>query len=117
MKLVTLNTWGGRIHDPLLDFFGKNRDVDIYCLQEIYHNSSKALVGSEYYNDAFNIYSEIKSKLINHNGYFRPSFGDTYGLSIFIKKEFKLLEEGDVQIYSVPDYITGGGIILEIYNG
>jgi endonuclease/exonuclease/phosphatase family metal-dependent hydrolase len=108
MKLITLNTWGGRVHSPLLQFFKQNQDVDVYCLQEIYHNSNKALVGSEFYDDAFNIYNEIQAELPNHNGYFRPSFGETYGLSVFIKKDIKVNEEGDISIYEVSDYVSGG---------
>lgn len=108
MKLITLNTWGGRVHKPLLKFLSEYQDIDIFCFQEIYHNSTKEIVGSEYYDDSFNLHSDIKNILIEHNGYFRPSFGETYGLSIFVKKDIKITGEGDLLIYDVPGYITGG---------
>ncbi|MEQ1500232.1 MAG: endonuclease/exonuclease/phosphatase family protein [Parcubacteria group bacterium] len=108
MKLITLNTWGGRIHSPLLKFFEENKDVDVFCLQEIYHNSKTALIGSELHKDAFNLFNEIKEKLSHHYGYFRPSVGETYGLSIFVKKDIQVEEEGDIQIYDVPNYVSGG---------
>jgi len=38
MKIITLNTWGGRAgKELLLSFFEKYRDdADIFCLQEIW---------------------------------------------------------------------------------
>lgn len=37
MKLLTLNAWGGKMHEPLLEFIGKMAgDVDIFCLQETF---------------------------------------------------------------------------------
>ena len=41
MKLVTLNIWGGHLYEPLLDFFEHNREVDIFCLQEVYCQANK----------------------------------------------------------------------------
>ena len=39
MKLITLNTWGGRVKDPLHNFLKSySGDIDIFCLQEVYHN-------------------------------------------------------------------------------
>ena len=37
MKIITLNTWGGRAgEERLLDFFNTHKDdTDIFCLQEI----------------------------------------------------------------------------------
>lgn len=37
MKLISLNTWGGRAgKEELLAFFERHRDIDIFCLQEIW---------------------------------------------------------------------------------
>ena len=37
MKLITLNTWGGKLLNPLLEFVRKySQDVDIFCFQEMY---------------------------------------------------------------------------------
>ncbi len=37
MKLITLNTWGGRVKDLNKSFFDKYRDTNIWCLQEMHH--------------------------------------------------------------------------------
>ncbi len=47
MKIISLNTWGGRAgRQILLDFFEKHKDdVDIFCLQEIWSHSYEPLNG------------------------------------------------------------------------
>jgi len=41
MRIISLNTWGGRLIEPLLEFFAAHRDdTDIFCLQEILHNAT-----------------------------------------------------------------------------
>jgi exonuclease III len=39
MKLITLNTWGGRVHKKLIKFLEENQEVDIFCFQEIYNGA------------------------------------------------------------------------------
>lgn len=41
MKLMTLNIWSGHVHAPLLAVMQKHQEVDIFCLQEVYHNATK----------------------------------------------------------------------------
>ena len=45
MKVISLNTWGGRGGlDGLLDFFTRHRDVDVFCLQEVW-DGNEDMVG------------------------------------------------------------------------
>ena len=44
MKIITLNTWGGRAGDGIMDFFKKYSDVDIFLLQEVFHNAGSKTV-------------------------------------------------------------------------
>ena len=39
MKIITLNTWSGVVLEPLLKFFEQYKEVDIFCLQEIYKDA------------------------------------------------------------------------------
>ena len=39
MKLITLNIWGGHLREQLLAFIDAYHDIDIFCLQEAYHNA------------------------------------------------------------------------------
>ncbi|OGZ48935.1 MAG: hypothetical protein A3G60_01890 [Candidatus Ryanbacteria bacterium RIFCSPLOWO2_12_FULL_47_9c] len=36
MKLVSLNTWTGKIFEPLIEFITVHKDADIFCFQEIF---------------------------------------------------------------------------------
>ena len=37
MKLITLNLWGGRVKQPLIDFLlEQEADTAIFCFQEVY---------------------------------------------------------------------------------
>ncbi len=104
MKIITLNTWGGRVSEPLMDFFKKHQDVDIFCLQEIYHNAKDVLV--EYKEDRLNLFSDIQQVLPDYESYFRPSISN-YGLALFAKKGLEILDEGEVLIYKKADYQGG----------
>lgn len=107
MKIISLNTWGGRVHEKLLKFFDDNQDVDIFCLQEIYNGANIEKMDPEFLQDAFNLYSDIKDRLPDHVGYFRPHIEDWYGLAIFLRKEIKIRSEGDISIYDIE--YTGAG--------
>ena len=72
MKLISLNTWGGRHFNPICAFIKKHeKDTDIFCFQEIYDTSSKV---KQYKNLLrANLLLEIKTILPNFNSYFLPS--------------------------------------------
>ncbi len=108
MKLITLNTWGGRVKEPLTGFIEKYKDIDIFCFQEIYDNAEEVMK-DHYSEDCFNIFSDLKELLPNHNAFFRPVLQGVYGLAIFIKKEISLLEEGELFIHqSDSQRVTDG---------
>lgn len=107
MKLITLNTWGGRIYRPFLEFLNKNKDVDIFCFQEIFHNldektSTASLTASSAACEK--LFNNIKEILKNHEGYFCPVHGASYGLATFVKKNIKIAEVGDVLLYKNEDF-------------
>jgi hypothetical protein len=46
MKIVSLNTWAGKAgKEKLLAFFESHREVDVFCLQEIWSGPIKELEG------------------------------------------------------------------------
>lgn len=113
MKLISLNTWGGKIYQPLMAFIKKNAgDTDIFCFQEIFSTESKTNSIKGY---QANLYAEISKILINHQGYFAPSlrnylignrltiekvnFGLDFGLAIFVKKQLSVNLSGDFFVY------------------
>lgn len=103
MKLITLNIWGGHVRAPLLEFIGAQREVDIFCFQEVYHQAV-AKVSSEDRTVSLNIFSELQTLLPNHRSFFRPVVKNIYGIGMFVKKEIDVLEEGEVIIHDNPNY-------------
>ena len=99
MKLISLNTWSGRGgKDILLDFFKRNKDIDIFCLQEVWEG------GHEYApkwgeNIETTLLTNISKILIDHSVFFRPHYHDFYGLAIYVKKDLKIEEEGDIFVF------------------
>lgn len=103
MKLITLNIWGGAVHEPLLKFFAAHQDVDIFCLQEVYSQAEHKISRDErkVYLD---ILSEIKKVLPNHISYFRPTVNNNYGIAILVNKNLQVVSEGEKQIHCNPDF-------------
>lgn len=99
MKLITLNTWGGRVKEPFVEFIEKYRDVDIFCFQEVY-DKSEEILGEEYPDSNHNLFIELTDLLPNHNGFFRPALHGVYGIAIFIKKDYLVSDEGEILIHA-----------------
>lgn len=117
MKIVTLNTWGGRAGSQgLLDFFTKYRDdVDIFCLQEMwsapYEDLEGQVVGGVDLNNE-NIMTtgvqQISALLDDYTAYFRPSYNNNYGLMMFVKNTIKVIEENEFFVYKDKHYVPMG---------
>lgn len=113
MKLISLNTWGGKIYEPLIDFIKQHSaDTDIFCFQEVFSTTSPTKILGD---RRTNLFQEISKILENHRGYFRPQiknfvlgnrigvkktdFDLYFGLAIFIRKEISVSSEGDFFLY------------------
>lgn len=108
MKLITVNSWGGKLFDPFIKFIKEySQQVDIFCFQEMYRSPTDKLISREMHS---NIYGEIKKSLPSHQGYFathlterdlggKVSFPLEGGLAIFINSEIKVNECKDIFIY------------------
>ncbi|HLX54069.1 MAG TPA: endonuclease/exonuclease/phosphatase family protein [Aquella sp.] len=107
MKLITLNIWGGHVREPLLKFIGNNLDIDVFCLQEVYHNATDR-VSTDEREVSLNIFGDLHRLLPNHIPFFRPVVQDVYGIGMFVKKGIKVVGEGEEQIYDNPEF-TGLG--------
>lgn len=103
MKLITLNIWGGHISDPLLEFINSHRDVDIFCLQEVYNNAKQKL-STDGKKVILDIFEQLQALLPEHRGFFRPVVNDTYGIAMFVKNSIEVSEESEICIHPNPDY-------------
>jgi len=107
MKLITLNIWGGHVHDPLLNFIQCQQEIDIFCLQEVYRRAP-AKISTDDKKLSLDIFSEIAVLLPEHSGYFRPIVREIYGISMFVKKGIEIVGEGVTTIHENPHYSGSG---------
>lgn len=106
MKLVTLNIWGGKLFQPLVDFFQNQKDeIDIFCLQEVWNHHQvpeealkKAPPGTK-----VNILSHLVGALPEFHVYFAPAQDKASGLAIFVKKNHTIGHLGDSFIFRSRD--------------
>jgi exonuclease III len=111
MKLISLNVWGGRAgKKQLLDFFKEHEDVDIFCLQEVWNGGAEMagrMAGATPLVDiTYSLLTDIGVVLKGHNVYFRPQFKDYYGLTMFVKKDIIIHQEGEVFVYKEKGYFS-----------
>jgi exonuclease III len=133
MKIVTLNIWGGRLLEPLLEFIEKeSQTVDIFCFQEVYSSSSLTYTRGDILPDGTpytdlsqdnraraNIFSEIEKVLPHFDGIFHPAQTKAdhisfvkddleYGLACFIKKGQKVNKIGNFFVHGSRNSMTEG---------
>ena len=95
MKLISLNIWGGKAFEPLLEFIGAHRDsTDIFCFQEVFKSSSNVRVNR---GVRTNILDDFSRTLSDFCSYFAPAqdgfdndgpvdFEISTGLATFVRK-------------------------------
>jgi endonuclease/exonuclease/phosphatase family metal-dependent hydrolase len=103
MKLITLNIWGGHLRNPLLKFIHNNREIDIFCLQEVYYNAHRTITDRER-EISLNIFSDLQKLLPHHHALFKPAVENVYGLAILIKKNIDIIGEGEINIHQKQHY-------------
>lgn len=116
MKLISLNTWGGKLFDPLIKFIKKNsRDTDIFCFQEVFDTNSNV---KQYQEDTrANLLGELKSVLANFHIFYtiaiagfderaqRVDFDLKMGNAIFLKNSLRILDKGELLLCGKKDEI------------
>lgn len=107
MKLLCLNLWGGRLFESLASFLETKRDIEIFCFQEIYHSAQDTYADTERQPN-LDLLSELEEILPNHLPFYRPVIKGQYGIGMFVKKDVRVDEEGEVILFENPDYIRGG---------
>lgn len=124
MKIISLNTWGGRAgKDKLLEFFSAHKDMDVFCLQEIWSAPYKYLEGHaaggmsiDHSNIMVYGLQDISGLLDSHAAYFKPHHLDNYGLLMLIRKDWDVISEGDVFVYKERGHIPEGDVGFHARN-
>lgn len=109
MQLISLNTWGGKVFEPLMDFIRQHsKNTDIFCFQEIYNTKSSV---TTYHYIRANLLEEIKKILpgfqcfycVEFTGYDscpdKADFDLTVGKAIFVKKNVDVSSQSELYIF------------------
>ncbi|MFA5841135.1 MAG: endonuclease/exonuclease/phosphatase family protein [Candidatus Paceibacterota bacterium] len=88
MKLISLNTWCGKIYEPLKKFIEDNaNETDIFCFQEI--RNGKYLDRWEAEDEVEDLFEKIENILPNFKGYF-TEMTPGLGLATYIKNTLEV---------------------------
>lgn len=124
MRLVSLNIWGGTVFDDVIGFIKKESDqADIFCLQEVFFQSSESKSDKRRYS----IFQEIEKQLPSFVGYFSPvqdgyDYKDrisnhiSFGLAIFVRKEIQVESFEDFFIFGEQNSMEGNNQETLPYN-
>ncbi len=108
MKLITLNIWGGKVFEPLMDFLKKHAvDTDIFCFQEVFNNPPDIKSQMQTWGAKEDIYKNIALVLKDFDGHMAPSQDNEESLCMFVKKDVSVQEIRDQFVYRWKNAIEG----------
>ena len=126
MKLISLNTWGGHLFDPLMEFIkSEAKTTDIFCFQELYFSKSPhASIFGVRPDLALQIAKllsgfSISKRLGSEGAYAKSTMSQKdvrIGEAIFVKKPIKVLEEYGCHTYISDAESTKEGIEIATGN-
>jgi len=124
MKIISLNTYGGHVFEPLMKFIKKEGvDTDVFCFQEMF-SSKDPKVKKTQNHWRVNLLQEIQKVLPEFEAHFVPTQDDyetepdypgqsQLGNAIFYRKNLELIEKGDFFIcHSFNNYKLGDWLSL-----
>ena len=102
MKLISLNTWGGKLHEPLMDFVGQHsKEIDIFCFQEVFSNSKGVPSALRDYA-VLNLFQDLTRALPDFKSYTNKTqicSGQEEILTVFLRKTLHVEETGEFSVY------------------
>jgi len=109
MKLLSLNLWGGRQGQILLDYLKtESASTDIFCFQEVFDSKKQGPKEDQGYQ--IRLLQTLQSLLQDFNGYFSPAYRNwlnmkrtdfelVEGRAIFVRKNIELKNLESVYIF------------------
>ena len=122
MKIVSLNAWGGKLGQPLIDYL-QAEDPDVLCLQEVVHTplaTKQWLIyrdGAHVLPQRANLFAELVTALPDHIASFCPAaqgelwdddgtIPSQFGIATFVRAELPVI--GQVQGFVHGRYSPDG---------
>jgi endonuclease/exonuclease/phosphatase family metal-dependent hydrolase len=122
MELITLNIWGGNIHNPLFKFIEKHKaKTDIFTFQEVFKSDRNIRTHGSYSN----IIEELIKTLPEYNYYYascakghdtkgKVDFPLEFGQMTFIKKGINVIEQNEIFVHKkfnqIGEYYPDGRV-------
>ncbi|MCX6781093.1 MAG: hypothetical protein NT003_03200 [Candidatus Magasanikbacteria bacterium] len=112
MKLISLNTFGGRVFEPLMEWVQREAaTTDIFCFQEIL-DGRHGIENERGWRS--NLLEELTAVLPEFNVFFKPTRTQlfechnvsdriAFGKAMFVKKGFSVEKMGDVFVWGSPN--------------
>lgn len=114
-RLISLNCWGGRLHDPLMKFI-VSCDADVLCLQEVnaIYSARQMKRAEEFPMDCrgvrLDLFSEISTLLPDHQALYFPAVtgflhdeqvapGVQFGIATFVRRNFPIIAQKSTYVY------------------
>ena len=119
MKIISLNTFGGHVFEPLMEFIKTHStDTDVFCFQEIVSSDVNNIV-LEKNGWRLNLLQEIIQALPDFDFHFAPMQDDfevepdypgqsQFGVAIFWRKNLDIREKGNFFICHERNHFSGG---------
>ncbi len=112
MRLISLNTWGGIVFDPLLAWITQQASItDIFCFQEVLFGTVPEF-SKKNLKARLNLFSEIAAQLTDYAGFSYPAKRGSYfggvplpngvdvGEAMFIKRSVPVTNSGGFRTYA-----------------
>ncbi|AGB70945.1 MULTISPECIES: endonuclease/exonuclease/phosphatase family protein [Rhizobium] len=107
MRIVSLNAWGGRLHEPLMPYL-VNVEADVLCLQEMVRTQGADADWLVYRDHGIellqraNLFEELKAALPAYDAFFLPvargdlfegdrRFDSEFGLATFVRRTYPII--------------------------
>jgi endonuclease/exonuclease/phosphatase family metal-dependent hydrolase len=107
MKITSLNIWGGKMYEPLMEFIKSvAADTDIFCFQEVFQSESDIISNGL----RMDIFGNLAKELSAFDGYFtsiwenhdfskRTEFAVKGGDAIFVRNSISIKSHGSFFVY------------------
>lgn len=95
LTIVSLNIWGGKLKQPLLDFFRRYSEaVDVFCLQEVFNGASDSQRPEYIKGFDLETFTHISECLPLHHGIFSNVQDGEEGDAMFVRSSIKIRDQG-----------------------
>jgi endonuclease/exonuclease/phosphatase family metal-dependent hydrolase len=109
MKLICLNTWGGKLYGQLSHFLERyQKTTDLFCLQEVFAPPRTSGLEKGDPERVFDLYERLGRQLRGFRGYLSEpytSFGER--LALFVRDSIKIDDYGDLALHPEREVVVG----------